>query len=69
MEWLEDLVAKVNPNPPIVLCFHPFDIGQKFHIPFVDMGYKIVTAGNSQSPKFADIFFQIIFQYNTINVY
>ena len=65
-DWLKDLLLKVNPPDPIVLCFHPFDIDNGFHYPFLNAGYKIVTSGNAQSPKFLEIFYQIIsnFKYS-----
>ena len=63
-DWFYSLLRDVNPEPPIAICFHPFDLSAGMHMSFRDSGFKIVTAGNSQHPDFIRRFYYMLSSFN-----
>ena len=64
IEWFYSLLSVVDPEPPIAICFHPFDLSAGLHKRFRDSGFKIVTAGNSQHPDFIKRFYYMLSSFN-----
>lgn len=48
---------------PISICMHFVDIQKKRHIPFLDAGFRIYTAGNWENKWFIHNFFEIVSNY------
>lgn len=62
--WIEDLIQEINPESPIVLCFHHNDL-KKGYNQELKKRFPIVTAGNSQDKNFIDRFYFIISHFNS----
>ncbi|WP_218599354.1 hypothetical protein [Polaribacter sp. NJDZ03] len=48
---------------PVSFCFYYLDIQKGLHLPYQELGYNIVSAGNSNNPNFIENFYNLIINY------
>ncbi len=61
--WINNIIETINPEPPVVLCFHPTDLEKGYHLD-LKKKFPLVTCGNGQNEDFIDRFYFIISHFN-----
>jgi len=49
---VHNLKALDDARQPVTICVHYSDYGRGLHLPFLDAGFDVVSAGNTRDPEF-----------------
>jgi hypothetical protein len=61
--YIAQLKALPSEFQPVGICLHATDIGKSLHIPFLEQGFDVFTAGHMYDDRFSDRFYEIIRRY------
>lgn len=63
MDWqkyMDELETLPDKYKPVSICLYFLDIKKGLHIPFLERGFEVTTAGHYMDRKFAERFYEII---------
>ena len=69
--YMAELKALPSQFHPITICVYYIDIEKGLHLPLLENGFDVVTAGHRQNTKFVENFYEILRtkKYATSNAY
>lgn len=68
-DYISDLKNLPDKFKPISICLHMHDINKDKHLPYMEAGFEVFTAGHNYDNRFTERFYDILkkFKYTTSN--